>query len=140
MTAAAARQTLDVKDIPVLPDTIPAKTTLRQLRAYIAEKLSLSVHHDQDSSNECNCSLARAILYGEIIKLPPSDQGHRLIVLHSRSVVDVIPNAPSLSERDALDQSRQKLGSDGEGKHFTFFQPRSIPNQAATQRSRVLDP
>jgi hypothetical protein len=109
-----------VRNIPVLPQAFSTNTTLRQLRAYISNHLFWSTADEPDhQTDECNCSLARAILSGDLVKLPAS-RGPRIVVLHSRSVVDIISNVNSLDQASVLNQVRPTFSG---GKFLSYFSP-----------------
>ena len=99
-------------------------TTLRQLRAYIAHHLSLSTDDESgQDTNECNCSLAQAILTSDFVKLPDCQTGPRVMVLHSKSVVGIIIDVLSLNESDGLDRIRPNVEH---GQCFTYISPVSV--------------
>lgn len=62
ITPSLARAHKDPSSIPVVPSIVTNRTTLRDLRARIAQHIHSSpIHEHQEGNRECNCSFARQI-------------------------------------------------------------------------------
>jgi hypothetical protein len=135
ITADLAQQHRDITAIPVHPHGFELNVTLRELRQTIAENVpGCAPPALEIEENECNCSLARALIDTTNVKRGPRTEddaapGRLILLLYSKALTKLVKiecQAPELHLSIVKEQLRTQLGDKFlENRHIEIWESHS---------------
>jgi hypothetical protein len=135
LTPVLARAHKDIRTIPILRGSVTRNTTLKQVKALIANHLCVEVSDTFQGEQECNCSFARQIderalrnevrAQGEQDSIPSSTT--YFIVVQGKNNVHIM-ETDGRDKSSLLNQVRDQLGGDIDSKEVAYIGGALEPN------------